>query len=108
MIAGFFGLLVLGLWLFGFVFWIIKVVEVARLPESQYRAVGSEKITWVLVVVLLGILGALVWQFAKRAAVLSAAGVGARPPAGWYPDSTGGGLRWWDGNNWTESRTPPQ
>lgn len=23
-------------------------------------------------------------------------------PPGWYPDPTGPGLRWWDGNRWTE------
>lgn len=24
------------------------------------------------------------------------------PPAGWYPDSAVGGLRWWDGEKWTD------
>lgn len=23
-------------------------------------------------------------------------------PAGWYPDTTNGGIRWWDGYRWTE------
>lgn len=35
------------------------------------------------------------------------------PPAGWYPDPEGQGLRWWNGRCWTEHRchsgaiTPP-
>lgn len=26
------------------------------------------------------------------------------PPAGWYPDPEGSGLRWWDGAGWTQHR----
>lgn len=34
------------------------------------------------------------------------------PPAGWYDDPEGAGLRWWDGQQWTphkrlESQAPP-
>ncbi len=29
-----------------------------------------------------------------------------KPPAGWYPDSTGT-VRWWDGEQWTEHQPPP-
>lgn len=29
-----------------------------------------------------------------------------KPPAGWYPDSTGT-TRWWDGEQWTEHTPPP-
>lgn len=30
------------------------------------------------------------------------------PPAGWYPDPTGGPrLRWWDGGDWTDHRRVP-
>jgi len=28
----------------------------------------------------------------------------AGPPPGWYNDGSSTGLRWWDGNRWTEHR----
>ncbi len=77
-LGGFFFLFFFGVWIFGFVFWVLKIVEVARIPEQQFRAAQSEKVTWVLIVVLAGLIGALVWQFAKRDAVLGIASA-ARP-----------------------------
>ena len=106
-IAGFFFLCFFGLWLFTFVFWILKIVEVARIPEHQFRAAQSEKVTWVLIVVIAGIIGAIIWQFAKRDAVLAVQGQVPPPPAGWYPDPGSGAMRWWDGNRWTEPQNPP-
>ena len=90
-----------GLWALAFVFWILKIVEVARIPESQYRAARTDKLTWVLVVVIAGIIGALVWQIAKRNDVLAAAGAVPLPPPGWYPQPGTGAMRWWDGSGWT-------
>jgi hypothetical protein len=29
-------------------------------------------------------------------------------PAGWYPDPGGAGLRWWNGDGWTEHAAPAQ
>lgn len=29
------------------------------------------------------------------------------PPSGWYPDPSGGGQRYWDGNRWTDLPPPP-
>jgi Protein of unknown function (DUF2510). len=96
---GFFGLMILG-----FVFWVIKLIEVAGIPDHQYRAAHTEKLTWVLVVALAGWIGALVWQLAKRNDVLAMAGVQPPPPAGWYPEPGTPGMRWWDGTRWTEHR----
>jgi Protein of unknown function (DUF2510) len=90
-----------GLWVFVFVFWVLKIVEVARIPESQYRAARTDKLTWVLVVVIAGIIGALIWQLAKRSEVLAAAGAIPQAPPGWYPEPGTGATRWWDGNRWT-------
>ena len=97
-----------GVWLFAIGFWIVKLVEVCRLPDHQYRAAGTEKMVWVLVVVLAQVIGALVWQFAYRAKVRAAAGQVPAPPPGWYPEPTSGALRWWDGQQWGPIFSPPQ
>jgi len=88
-------------WIFTFVFWVLKIVEVAGIPDAQYQAARTTKVTWVLIVVLLGALGALIWQLAKRSEVLAAAGFTRQAPPGWYPEPTTGAPRWWDGNRWT-------
>ena len=92
------------LWVAGMVFWIVTIVEVARIPEHQYRAAGTEKLTWLLVVALAQAIGALIWHFARRKDVLAAAGRVPAAPPGWYPEGSGGGLRWWDGVAWTDYR----
>jgi hypothetical protein len=100
----------------GVVFWIMKIVEVAGIPEPQYRAAGTDKTVWVLVVVLVGWLGALIWQFAKRDEVLRAGGLvplGGAPgpigqPPGWYPEFGTGWFAYWDGYRWSGARQPPQ
>ena len=107
--AAFVGLLVL---------WIIKLIEVVKLPEAQYANASSEKLTWVLVVAIAGWIGALIWQFGStRKRVLAASPVDPRlalvqqapraVPPGWYADpQVAGMLRWWDGLVWTEHRQP--
>jgi hypothetical protein len=105
--AGVLLFLVFGLWLAGIVYWIVALVEVARIPDHQYRAAGTEKVVWVLIVALVGVIGALIWLFSTRNRVLAAAGWLPALPAGWYPDATSGGVRWWDGQRWTDAHQPP-
>ncbi|MGH9277896.1 MAG: DUF2510 domain-containing protein [Acidimicrobiales bacterium] len=90
----------------GLIYWVIALVEIVRIPDHQYRAAGTEKLTWVLVVAIGQIIGALVWLCAKRSQVLAAEGQIPLPPPGWYPDPGGGGWRWWDGVRWTDHQTP--
>lgn len=91
-------------WLATTVYWIYTVVEVVRIPDEQFRAARTDKTAWLLVVILGHLIGALVWLIAKRRDVLAAAGRIPAPAPGWYPEPSGGALRWWDGTRWTEAR----
>jgi len=85
----------------GLVFWIVKLVEVCKIPEAQFRIAGSEKTSWILVVALAQAIGALIWHFSgRRKAVLAAAAQLGMAPPGWYPDPFAPGYRWWDGRQW--------
>lgn len=95
---------VMALLVVGTAAWVWLLIEVVRLPEHQFRAAGTEKSTWVLVVVLAGQIGAAIWFFTQRKKVLALSGVPAppvaTPAAGWYPEPGTGQIRWWDGQRW--------
>ncbi|MDQ1671919.1 MAG: hypothetical protein QOC98_481, partial [Frankiaceae bacterium] len=42
-VFGLFFLLLVAAMIAGLVFWIMKIVEVAGIPEPQYRAAGTDK-----------------------------------------------------------------
>lgn len=46
----------------GFIFWIWMIVDCVTKEPSQ----GNDKVIWVLIIVLLGWIGALVYFFARR------------------------------------------
>ena len=95
------------LWVGAVVFWIVIIVEVAKIPDMQFRAAGGEKLVWLLIVIFGGIIGSIVWVAAKRGEVLRHAGVIPPPPPGWYQEGATGTLRWWDGVRWTDVRHFP-
>lgn len=105
---GFLVTLFVGLWVALLVFWILAIVEVVKLPEHQFRAAGTEKTTWILIVAIVGVIGAVIWRLAKRKDVLAAEGWRPVPPPGWYPSPDGAGLQWWNGGGWTADRQPPR
>lgn len=73
---GLFGLFCMALYfivvLAGLVFWIMMIVDVAKREESQFpNSTGNSKTIWLIVVILLGVIGAIVYYFAvKRKAPL--------------------------------------
>lgn len=71
-------------------FWIISLIEVVKIPDHQFKAASTEKIVWVLIVVLAGWIGALIWRFVKRNDVLAAAG--SMPPMNPMNPSPGYGV----------------
>ena len=52
-----------------FVWWIVVLVQALRVPESDWVAAGQSKILWVLVVVLLGVLGTILYVLIARPAL---------------------------------------
>ena len=64
----------------GFVLWILALVDAVRVPDdSMYRA--GTKVTWVLVIVLTGFIGAIIYYAVGRPSGAGRASAAARPPA---------------------------
>lgn len=50
----------------GTVLWVLALIEVARFPEPVFRMAGTERVTWILVVALAQLIGAVIYWFAVR------------------------------------------
>lgn len=53
------GLIIAGISIFSFVFWILMIVDCVKRKFKE----DSEKIIWILVIVFAGIVGALIYYF---------------------------------------------
>lgn len=54
------------------IFWVRMLIEVVTTPDLHYRATGTEKTSWVLLVIFLGWLGAFIYK------------ITVRPKVNWY------------------------
>ena len=107
--AGFFGVFLvfwfamMAVAIGGSIFHIIKIIEVAKLEDWRWPSVQSQKTNWLLIVILAGLIGSLIWQFSDvRKRLL------AQPKAGWYADPSGAPMqRWFDGMRWTQHTQGP-
>lgn len=62
-------LVVLGLGLVMTVLWLLALVDALRVPDPAWQRAGQSKLLWVLVVVLAGWLGALLYAVMARPAL---------------------------------------
>jgi hypothetical protein len=52
-----------------FVWWLLVLIQALRVPDHDWEAAGQSKILWVLVMVLLGVLGTILFVLIARPAL---------------------------------------
>lgn len=53
-------------------FWMLNLFEVVRTDDARFRAAGTSKPRWLLVVILGSTVGAAIWRFGRRKSILTA------------------------------------
>lgn len=56
----------------GFVLWLWSLVDALRIPDQSWNAAGQSKLVWVVVVILLGLLGSILYLAIPRRALTRA------------------------------------
>jgi hypothetical protein len=102
--------------LFGIYLW--GLIDSIIRPDWAYTRAGSNKVMWILLIVLLGFIPAAVYLAATRPKLIQAESqarpswelpvqspwASETPPPGWFPDPTNRHeLRYWNGRTWTSS-----
>lgn len=59
-----------------FVWWLLRLIEAARVPESGWREADQNKVVAILLMLLLGLLGTIVYSFAMRPSLKRAGALG--------------------------------
>lgn len=49
-----------------FVWWLVVLIEALKTPSSQWSAAGQNQILWVVLMVLLGLLGTILYVLVAR------------------------------------------
>jgi len=92
----------------GFVLMIVAIIDAARRPDWQFDAIGSSKLMWILLLVLINAFAipSLIYLISIRKKLDAAiAPLGAGQQAGWYPyPGNPGQIAYFDGRAWG----PPQ
>lgn len=85
---------------------IYAIVDVASRSDREFKAIGSERTTWLLLVLFVTLPAAIAYLVGVRPRLVAAPPVPLALP-GWYPDPTVPTyLRYHDGVSWTIHVTP--
>ena len=85
---------------------IYAIIDVASRSDREFKAIGSERTTWLLLVLFVTVPAAIAYLVGVRPRLLAAPPVPLALP-GWYPDPTVPTfLRYHDGVSWTVHVTP--
>lgn len=68
------------IWLVSLALTVFGIVDIVRQPDAAWKASGQNKVLWIVLVILLGLIGFLVYWFAIRPKVVAAAGAAPPPP----------------------------
>ena len=66
MAIGLLVLLILVVGLVGFAVWLWALIDALQRPDSDWRSADQSKIVWILVIVLVGIIGSLIYLVVAR------------------------------------------
>lgn len=60
------GIVMILVWIVLFGVWLWGLIDAARRPDQAFQAAGSSKVLWIVLIVLLGTLGSLIYLLAIR------------------------------------------